>query len=274
MSAETNLAKLPVCETLALRRVGPVLHALIDRPATRNALSDAVVADLDRLAAALEVDRTTRVVVLRGAGGTFCAGGDLTGFLSRQKLDSAALAGDNRVFGRVLERLDVLPQILIGVVEGAAFGGGVGLVCVTDIALCEAGTRFAMSETGLGVVPAQIAPFVAARIGRSQARRLALLGERLDGRGAAAIGLVHHVETGTEALEARLAKLLKTALSRAPEAVAATKALIARIDTEPLGSVLDHASHLFAAALAGAEGREGVTAFLEKRVPLWAEQVG
>ncbi len=272
MSAATDLAELPVCDTLALRRAGPVLHALIDRPATRNALTDAVVADFDRLAAALEMDRTIRVVVLRGAGGTFCAGGDLTGFVRSQKLDSSALVANNRVFGRLLERLDALPQIVIGVIEGAAFGGGVGLACVTDVTLCEAGTRFAMSETGLGVVPAQIAPFVAARVGLSQARRLALLGERLDGRDAAAIGLVHHVETGTEALEARLEKLLEAALSRAPEAVAATKALIARIDSEPLGSVLDHASHLFAAALAGAEGREGVAAFLEKRPPIWAGQ--
>lgn len=271
MNDEAEPANLPVCRTLALRREGPVLRILLNRPTARNALSDAMVADLGSLAAALEADRTIRVVVLRGAGGTFCAGGDLSGFVESRDRDPAALAANNRVFGRLLERLDALPQLLIGVVEGAAFGGGIGLVCITDITLCEAGARFAMSETGLGVVPAQIAPFVAARVGRSQARRLALLGERLDGDGAAAIGLIHHVVAGTEALEMRLEILIGTALSRAPEAVATTKALIARIDDEPLGSVLDYAAGLFAAAIAGAEGREGVTAFLEKRAPAWAE---
>ncbi len=272
MNNEAEPADLPVCRTLALRREGSVLRVLLNRPAARNALSDAMVADLGSLAAALEADRTIRVVVLRGAGGTFCAGGDLSGFVESRDRDPAALAANNRVFGRLLERLDALPQLLIGVVEGAAFGGGIGLVCVTDITLCEAGARFAMSETGLGVVPAQIAPFVAARVGRSHARRLALLGERLDGEGAAAIGLVHHVVAGTEALEARLETLIGTALSRAPAAVAATKALIARIDVKPLGDVLDHASGLFADAVAGAEGREGVTAFIEKRAPAWAER--
>ena len=139
MNDEAEPANLPVCRTLALRREGPVLRILLNRPTARNALSDAMVADLGSLAAALEADRTIRVVVLRGAGGTFCAGGDLSGFVESRDRDPAALAANNRVFGRLLERLDALPQLLIGVVEGAAFGGGIGLVCVTDITLCEAG---------------------------------------------------------------------------------------------------------------------------------------
>jgi isohexenylglutaconyl-CoA hydratase len=181
------------------------------------------------------------------------------------------VAIQNRRFGTFLSRFDSLPQTIVVVVEGAAFGGGLGLAAIGDVVIATAGTRFAMSETGLGIVPAQIAPFVAARVGVPEARRLALTGLRFDGREAGRIGLVHHVCEDVAALEATLAKVLTEIGCCAPGANAATKRLLLASRTVPLDPLLDQAADAFAAALRGAEGQEGVTAFLEKRKPGWTE---
>ena len=157
-------------------------------------------------------------------------------------------------------------------IEGAAFGGGLGLASIGDVAICMADARFAMSETGLGVVPAQIAPFVARRIGVPEARRLALTGMRFDGREAGRIGLVHHVCDSAEAFAATLAKVLADINRCAPGANAATKRLLLASGTTPLEALLDDAASAFAAALRSGEGREGVTAFLEKRPAAWVDK--
>jgi isohexenylglutaconyl-CoA hydratase len=236
-----------------------------------------MVQELLRVAEFLESARDIGSIVLRGASGTFCAGGDIKGFMEQVKSpppapgQKDAVAIQNRRFGTFLARFDSLPQTIVVVVEGAAFGGGLGLAAIGDVAIAAADARFAMSETGLGIVPAQIAPFVAARVGVPQARRLALTGMRFDGREAGRIGLVHHVCDDVAALEATLAKVLADIARCAPGANAATKRLLLASRTMPLDPLLDQAADAFAAALRGAEGREGVTAFLEKRKPAWAE---
>lgn len=273
------MGDLPNLSTLLLDRSGGVLRATINRPETRNALSEEVVADLDRLCAALEPRREIRALVLRGAGGTFCAGGAIGGF--RQALANPAppagegdpIAIANRAFGTLLIRFNALPQVTIAVVEGAAFGGGVGLVCVSDIAIADADARFALSETGLGLLPAQIAPFVVRRVGLTAARRIALSGPRLSGAEAAALGLVHFVAGGAAAVEQRLAAVLADIDRCAPAANAATKAILLATPDQPLADVLDAAAAAFARAVRGPEGQEGVQAFLEKRPARWVGQL-
>ena len=267
---------LPVCENLLLERERAQLHVRLNRPETRNALSRDMVQDLIAVVAFLEGATDIAAVLVRGNGGTFCAGGDIKGFLAQTQsappaageTDSIALT--NRHFGTFLARFDQLPQTVVMAIEGAAFGGGLGLASIGDVALCTADTRFAMSETGLGVVPAQIAPFVAARIGVSQTRRLALTGRRFDGREAGRIGLVHYVCEGQPAFEARLTELMVEIARCAPGANAATKRLLLASRATPLPKLLDEAADAFAAALRGPEGREGVAAFLEKRKASWA----
>ncbi len=171
-----------------------------------------------------------------------------------------------------LARFDRLPQTIVTVIEGAAFGGGLGLAAIGDVALGMADARFAMSETGLGIVPAQIAPFVAARVGVPQARRLALTGERFDGREAWRIGLVHHLCEDSAALESVLLRVLGDIGRCAPGANAATKRLLLASRTTALDALLDQAADAFAAALRGAEGKEGVTAFIEKRPASWVDK--
>jgi isohexenylglutaconyl-CoA hydratase len=270
-------AALPTCNTLMLQQRGSHLNIILHRPEAKNALNAEMVQELLRVVEFLESARDIGTVVLRGAAGTFCAGGDIKGFMAQFKSpppaagERDAVAIQNRHFGTFLARFDGLPQTVVVVVEGAAFGGGLGLAAIGDVAIAAADARFAMSETGLGIVPAQIAPFVAARVGVPQARRIALTGARFDGREAARIGLVHHVCDDAAALEATLAKVLAEIGRCAPGANAATKRLLLASRTMPLETLLDQAADAFAAALRGDEGREGVTAFLEKRKPAWAE---
>lgn len=272
------MSALPTADTLLLSRDGSCLHVSLNRPETRNALTGEVVQELLSVVEFLEGAADIGTVVLRGAGGTFCAGGDIKGFMAQFNTPAPAagerdpIAVQNRRFGAFLERFDSLPQTIVVAVEGAAFGGGLGLASIGDVALCRADARFAMSETGLGVVPAQIAPFVARRVGVAAARRLALTGMRFDGREAGRIGLVHYVCDSAQALEATLAKVLADINRCAPGANAATKRLLLASGVTPLDALLDEAALAFAAALRGAEGREGVTAFLEKRPAAWVNK--
>jgi isohexenylglutaconyl-CoA hydratase len=269
------MTDLPACPSLLLRREGARLFVTLNRPEAKNALTGEVVQELLSVVAFLERGEGIGTVVLRGAGGTFCAGGDIKGFMAQFNApppvvgERDPIAVQNRRFGAFLERFDGLPQTVVVAIEGAAFGGGLGLSSIGDVAVCRADARFAMSETGLGVVPAQIAPFVARRIGVAEARRLALTGARFDGREAGRIGLVHHVAEDADQFEASLAKVLADIGRCAPGANAATKRLLLASRTMPLPDLLDDAADAFAVALRSAEGREGVTAFLEKRPAAW-----
>jgi isohexenylglutaconyl-CoA hydratase len=269
---------LPQCRHLLLARQGSRLAITLNRPETRNALDGEMLAELISVAAFLEAARDIAAVLLRGAGATFCAGGDIKGFMAQLAVpppvtgETDPIAANNRRFGTFLTRFDSLPQTIVVAVEGAAFGGGLGLAAIGDVVIAMADARFAMSETGLGLVPAQIAPFVAARIGVSAARRLALTGLRFDGREAGRIGLVHYVCDDAARFEATLAKVLADIGRCAPGANAATKRLLLASRTTPLDRLLDDAAESFAAALRGAEGREGVAAFVEKRPAAWVDK--
>lgn len=266
---------LPACNTLLLQRQGPHLHVTLNRPEARNALSAEMVDELDAVMDAVAGERGVRSLVLRGAGGTFCAGGDIREFRSAYQASARPAEGpdpiavNNRRFGHFMTRFNSLPQVVVAVIEGAAFGGGFGLACGTDVAICLGDTRFAISETGLGLLPAQIAPFVVQRIGLTQARRLALTGARVDGEEAARLGLVHYACADAGALEARLAAVLRDIGRCGPAANAATKGLLLDSLTLPLGTVLDQAAEAFAQAMRGEEAREGVAAFLGRRPPAW-----
>ncbi|AKA23422.1 enoyl-CoA hydratase/isomerase family protein [Pseudomonas chlororaphis] len=264
------MSHLPACETLLLAPRGGVLHITLDRPDSRNAMSLQMVAELRAVLAAVRDDRGVRALVLSGAGGHFCAGGDLKDMAAARARGASAYRDLNRAFGSLLEEAQHIPQVLIAVLQGAVLGGGFGLACVSDIAIAERQAQFGLPETSLGLLPAQIAPFVVKRIGLTQARRLALTAARFDGIEAERLGLVHFVEDGPQALAERLDDVLAHVLCCAPEANAATKALLLASAEEPLASLLDRAAEQFGAAVTGAEGIEGTMAFVQKRKPAWA----
>lgn len=267
--------ELPRFETLLLERQERRLHITLNRPDARNALSREMVRELAALTAVLETDRETSAIVVRGANGTFCAGGDIRGFMTMFKSplpkagEKDPVALGNREFGTFMTRFEALPQAIVMVVEGAAFGGGLGLLCAGDVVLAAADAKFALSETGLGIPPAQIAPFVAARIGVARTRALALTGARFDGCEAERIGLVDQACRDAAALDAALAQTLAQIARCAPGANAAIKRLLLASRTMPRDELLDQSADAFAACLRGPEGQEGVTAFLEKRKPVW-----
>ncbi|MEQ5834654.1 enoyl-CoA hydratase-related protein [Marinobacter sp. NFXS9] len=269
------MTTLPDCDTLALDQRGPVLHLTLNRPDARNAMSLAMVRDMAAVFEAIASDADIRCVILRGAGGHFCAGGDIRDMAaarSRQASGDADPFRDlNRAFGRLIETVNTAPQVVIAVLEGAVMGGGFGLACVSDLALARDTAKFAMPETSLGIIPAQIAPFVVERIGLTQARRLALLGLKIDGREACRLGLVHTVVDSDDALTGALNDALARLIRCAPQATAATKALLHRVGHEPMPTLLDDAAQQFSDAVRGEEGAEGTMAFMQKRPPAWAK---
>jgi isohexenylglutaconyl-CoA hydratase len=218
-------------------------------------------------------------LVLRGSAGFFSAGGNVGNFQSR--LQAHADEGEdpvvsrNRAFGHVLQALTALPMPVLAVVEGAAMGGGMGLACCADIVLATEDARFALSETGLGLIPAQIAPFVQARVGRRVALRLGLSGERVSGTLAQQLGLVDALAADSTALDALQAQWLTRILACGPQANRSLKALLSRdvsgdasLD-HGLGAWLDDAAQRFAQCMRG-EGAEGIAAFRERRPPSWS----
>lgn len=260
-------------QTLLLRQEGGVLHLTLNRPELRNALSMAMVAELRAALAAAEADASVRVIVLRGAGGHFCAGGDLKDMAgARMRLAEEGprvLAEMNAAFGHLCGAFAASKLAIVALLEGVVMGGGFGLACVADVALAGETVSFRLPETSLGVVPAQIAPFLVERLGYSQARRLAVTGGKLDGRQALALGLVHELH-GTAELDTALQRVLGEILQCAPGALAATKHLMARARLHAPAGLVDEAAEAFTSAALGPEGMEGLSAFLEKRKPAWA----
>jgi isohexenylglutaconyl-CoA hydratase len=263
-------------ETLIVARDGPVLKVTFNRPEARNALSPTMVHELAQVLQEARDDAGVRVVVLMGAGGNFCAGGDLKGMEGRGAAagaDGETVAASNRRFGALLEMADALPKAVIALVEGAAMGGGVGLMAVADWVIAEKAAQIGTPEVTVGIVPAQITPFLVQRIGYAEARRLATFGLRLGAEEAQRVGLVHEVADGGADLAAKAVAAVNQCLRCAPQAVAETKRLVrASLPDRPLGPVLDQASEMFAAALDG-EAREGIRAFVEKRRPAWVGKI-
>jgi isohexenylglutaconyl-CoA hydratase len=263
----------PACETLAVSARDRVWHVTLQRPALRNAMSLRMVGELGMVLAQAERSGEVRAIVLRGAGGHFCAGADLKdlGEARQRELagDLQAVAAANARFGALCAAFGATGLATVAVLEGAVMGGGLGLACVVDVAIAGAGARLRLPETALGLVPAQIAPLLVERCGPSQARRLAVTGGELDAAQALAAGLVHevHDDAGLDAaLDATLARVLRCA----PGAIAATKALVARARHLPASALVDDAARVFAEAARGAEGIEGTAAFLAKRPPAWS----
>lgn len=263
---------LPNCEELLLKLEGGILHITLNRPHKRNAMNARLVHEIMDVFEHIEQDRSVRAVVLRGAEGHFCAGGDIAGMNDGvddpEDADRAAWRF-NRSFGHMITAVNRAPQVVITVLEGAVLGGGFGLACISDVAITATDAKFAMPETGLGIIPAQIAPFVVARIGLTQARRLALLGERIQGEEAFKLGICHYLCEDAAAIEHTLATVIDRVRRCAPEATAMTKALLLDVGVMEHEALLDKAADEFALALNSAEGQEGTLAFLEKRKPNW-----
>lgn len=244
-----------------------VALVILDRPDRHNALSAPLIDALLSALGELGRDPAVRVVVLTGAGPSFCAGADIG---EMRRAADAAPADNQRDalrLSELLHRLDTLPKPTLARVQGNAFGGAVGLVAACDIAIASELAVFALSEVRLGIAPAMISPYVLRAIGPRQARRYFLTGERFAAAAAERIGLVHQV-VAAERLDATVSETIADLLAGAPGAQAECKQLIRRAAGHEAGPDPELAAWI-ARLRAGPEGREGLSAFLDKRLPSW-----
>lgn len=246
-----------------------VARLTLARPEKHNALSQALIDALRATADGIAADPTIRVVVLTGQGVSFCAGGDLAWMREQMAGDAAMRRAAAQSLAAMLGALNILPQPVIGRVQGNAFGGGVGLACVCDVTIADDAARFGLTETRLGLIPATIGPYVLARMGEAHARRVFMSGRVFDAAEAVQLGIVARAVPKAE-LDAAVEAEVAPYLSCAPGAVAAAKRL-----ARSLGPVIDDATvqHSVDALIAqweGPEAAQGIAAFFDKVPPPWA----
>ena len=242
----------------------------LDRPSVKNAMNDEMLDELMACFERVADDDAIRGLTMRGRNGVFCAGGDLNSFQIYQSTEKTLdeTAAFNRRIGTMLDAFNRLPVTTLVLVEGAAIAGGLGLMCCADVIAVTPDAKFSLTETMIGIPPAQIAPFVVGRVGLSTARRIMLTGARFDGTEAVRLGLA---DFETDDLDAIETQVKKGVMKCAPGAIAATKDLILNSAVLTRDQSLDRAAESFATCLRSDEGREGVASFLEKRKPKWAE---
>jgi len=256
---------------LVLLREGPIARLRMDRPALHNAFDDALIAGLTGALESLGRDPGVRAVVLEGAGASFSAGADLNWMRGMAAATEQANREDSLRLARLMRTLDELPKPTIARVQGAAFGGGVGLVACCDIAIGVPEAKFGLTESRLGLLPAVISPYVVAAIGARNARRYFATAEVFDAAEALRIGLLHAV-VPADALDAAVDRQLALLLKAGPLASADAKRLVREVAAATDRDRLDHDNAALIAALrVSPEGQEGLAAFLDKRTPSWVE---
>lgn len=243
----------------------------LDRPDVHNAFDDALIADLTVALAAAVRDEAVRAIVLTGAGASFSAGADLNWMRGMANASERENRDDSLRLAALMRTLQFCPKPTVARVNGAAFGGGVGLIACCDIAIAADNARFGLTEVKLGLVPAVIAPYLVAAIGLRQARALFLTGEIFDARRAHEIGLLHEV-VPAGSLDASVERALHLLAKAGPMAQREAKHLALRVSGNSLLDA-EHLDHENAALIArlrvSAEGQEGLAAFLDKRAPSW-----
>ena len=254
---------------LISERDAAIERLTLNRPQVRNAFNEEMIGELTDWAAAISLDPGVRVVVVAGAGATFCAGADLAWMAQTVEYTEAQNIEDATRASRMFAALDQLPMPLVGRVHGAALGGGAGLAAVCDVVVADEHTLFGFTEVKLGILPAVISPFVVAKIGQSAAREMFLTGRRFSAGRALEIGLVHEVVPPAD-LDSAVDKIVREILASGPQAVAAAKLLVADVRDKTPAEARDLTARALARRRISAEGQEGLRAFLEKRKPGWS----
>lgn len=241
----------------------------LNRPDVHNAFDDALIAELDKALEKAQSDEGVRLVVLAANGKSFSAGADLNWMRRMADYTDEENFEDAMKLAGMLQRLDSLRKPTVAKVQGHTFGGGVGLVACCDIAVAAAPAKFCLSEVRLGLMPSIISPFVVRAIGAREARRYFQTAERFDADEALRIGLVHRVVAPVQ-LDDAADEIIADLLQGGPEAQAAAKDFIALNEQAVINKeLLRDAARRIANLRASSEGKEGVSAFLEKRKPQW-----
>lgn len=243
----------------------------INRPAKKNAFDAETIAALHEAFLTLHAADNVRAVFVRGAGGTFSAGADLSWMRSAADWSESDNRDDAMGLARMLKALHDIPALTVAIVEGAAMGGGAGIVAACDMAVAVEGTRFAFSEVKLGLIPATIAPYVIEAVGARRARALFLTGNVFDADYAAHLGLIDMVLPDADSIDSFVTMLSDSLTDCAPGAMGEAKRLVHHVVDHKLdSSLMEDTAKRIARARVSEEGQEGVRAFLEKRKPVWA----
>ncbi len=240
----------------------------LNRPEKHNALSAQMIAELTQACADIAEDDGIRVVVLTGAGRSFCAGGDLGWMRQQMQANAQERATGARALALMLNRLNTLPKPVIGAIQGQAFGGGIGMMSVCDVAIGVEGAKFGLTETRLGLIPATISPYVIARMGQGRARRVMMSARIFGAEEAVRLDLLARVVPAQELAEAIEAEVIPY-LSVAPGAVARTKKLIADQGGDIPASQIEMTIAALVETWEADEAPEGIGAFFDKRKPVW-----
>ena len=243
----------------------------LNRPDARNAMSDELVSELRKLLDYLATRDDIRGITVRGKGDVYCAGGDLKGFKNNfQNIRSdEEVIEDSSKIGHVFLTIRAMPQVVVFLVHGAAMAGGLGMAAAADIVIGVEDTKMALTETAIGIVPAQIGRYIVARTGDIKARRIMLTGHRFTAREGKEYGLVDILSADMAAAESELAAIIAGVRRCAPKANAATKKLLEANKRLDDVAMIRYAGEAFAESVKSDEGREGVASFLEKRKPDW-----
>ncbi len=252
--------------TLQITMNGPVARVEMNRPEAHNAFNLALIEELTAQIRKLGDDPNVRVIVLAGQGKNFSAGADVDWMKSQAHATWEENRSTGLTMARLFEAIDRCPKPVVARVQGAALGGGSGLVCTVDIAVAARDARFGFTEVRLGIIPAVISPFVIRRLGVSNARARFLTGERFGAEEALRIGMIHVL---ADDLDAEVDKVVASLLACAPGALARTKELVRHVSELAPDDEAEYTSEQTAAARATDEGKEGLGAFLDKRKPNW-----
>ncbi len=256
--------------TLDIRRPSPqVAEVWLNRPEVRNAFNDAVIAELQQAFTRLAQDDTLRVIVLGGHGKGFCAGADLAWMRAMADYDWQRNRADAQALADMLWTIYRCPVPVLGRIHGDCYAGGLGLAAVCDVLIAAEGMHFCLSEARLGLLPATIGPYVVRALGEQASRRYFVTAERFSAAQALALGFVHEV-VPAEVLDARVAEIVATLVANGPAALRACKRLVQDVAGQPIDEALRaETARRIADIRASVEGREGVSAFLNKREPAW-----
>lgn len=267
--AKKEQVTAPAWTTLEVVRRGPIELIGLARPKVHNAFDETLIAELKAAVGAAADAPEVRVIVIHGTGASFCAGADLAWMKRMAAYGHAENLADARALADMLSTIASCPKPTVACVNGAAYGGGVGLIACCDVAIGASDAEFALSEVKLGLIPATISPYVIEAIGARQARRYFLTAERFEAAEAYRLGLVHDIVPILQ-LDDRINEVLGTLLLAGPNAQRECKTLIRAVARKPIDATIIAATvrHI-AAVRASPEGKEGVAAFLAKRSPAW-----
>jgi len=259
-----------MADTLLLSVDRGVATLTLNRPEIHNAFDDRLIGALAERYRALDADPAVRAVVLAANGASFSAGADLNWMRRMASYTEAENIADARALAQLLRLIDRLSKPTIARVQGSAFAGGLGLIAVHDIVIAASVAEFAVTEVRIGLIPAVISPYLVRAIGAREARRLFLTAERFGADEARRIGLVHET-VAPDALDATVERYLAALRRNSAQAMAASKALVEAVDRPIDEALIEHTVRGIALQRASADGVEGLSSFLEKRKPRWAQ---